>query len=108
MTGHLAKAEDSVLLFVDVQDKFLAAMATDVGQSLIRQAGILAQAAQILDIPILSTLQYPQGLGPMAAALAESLPANHVSISKICFSGADAVHGMLQQWQRRQIIIAGV
>lgn len=58
----LLSAPDSLLLVVDIQERLLPVMQD--GARVIRNTGILLQAAQALDLPTLITEQYPKGLGP--------------------------------------------
>lgn len=53
--------EDSLILIVDIQEKLINAT---FNKDIIKEkAKILAKAANILNIPIIITEQYPQGLG---------------------------------------------
>lgn len=106
----LAQASQSQLLLIDTQAAFLAAMPVPVAESLLKQAAILLQAAQWLDIPLLFSEQYPQGLGATAPSLRQHLPADFVPITKTRFSccGLDNFDRAIAARQRRQIVIAGV
>lgn len=80
----LIDAENSLLLVVDVQERLLPAMYES--QRLLRNVAILIEAARQLDIPVIATEQYPQGLGPTVEALAGLLPQGCI-LEKIHFSG---------------------
>jgi nicotinamidase-related amidase len=58
----------SLLLIVDVQEKLIPAIHS--AGSMMQTIQKLASAADLLDIPVLLTEQYPSGLGPTIAALA--------------------------------------
>jgi len=80
-SGRLSAA-DSVLLVIDVQDKLLAAIPG--ADALVCNLTFLLDAARLLDVPVLATEQYPQGLGPTAVAVAERLPPERPA--KVAFS----------------------
>jgi nicotinamidase-related amidase len=65
MIDHL----HSVLVLVDFQERLLPAIGG--GQRIVATADRLAEAAQILGVPILALEQSPKGLGPTVAALAK-------------------------------------
>ena len=62
--------DSSCLLVVDIQERLLPAMQDPM--LVVRNTGILMQAAARLGIPILVSEQYPQGLGPTVAELRAS------------------------------------
>src|SRR5262245_10835882 len=97
----------SCLLVVDIQEKLLPAMQDPM--LVVRNAGILMQAAARLGIPILVSEQYPQGLGPTVAELRHLAPADAV-LAKMAFSCADdpALSQRLADLQRPQAIICGI
>lgn len=64
----LIDAGSSLLLVIDFQERLMPAIAG--GDDVLRNATILAQAAQVLAVPTLVTEQYPIGLGRTAAGLA--------------------------------------
>jgi nicotinamidase-related amidase len=57
------------LLIVDLQDKLLAAIAG--GDQVVANALALIRGAKTLGLPVWATEQYPKGLGPTVAAVAE-------------------------------------
>ena len=57
----------SRLLLVDFQQRLMPAITE--GEAVLANAVILAQAARLLDVPILRTEQYPKGLGPTVPPL---------------------------------------
>lgn len=64
----LIDARRSLLLVIDFQQRLMPAIAD--GEEALRNATILAQAAQALSVPVLVTEQYPAGLGHTVAGLA--------------------------------------
>ena len=64
----LLSRRDAVLLLVDFQQRLVPALHD--GETVVARAVRLAEAAQLLDVPIRATEQYPAGLGPTVAPLA--------------------------------------
>lgn len=106
----LACCADSVLVIIDVQDRLAAAMNPAVRTDVMRNIRILLEAASRLGIPVLATEQYPKGLGPTAAHVAEMLPGGTPRFEKTCFScaGMAAFSSALQESGRMQVILAGM
>jgi nicotinamidase-related amidase len=68
---RISAAETSVVV-VDVQDKLLALISQS--STLLVNLTFLLDAAKLLSVPVLATEQYPKGLGPTTATVAERLP----------------------------------
>jgi nicotinamidase-related amidase len=79
--------ENSVLLLIDLQQKLVPVITG--GDAMVARAVRLAEAAQLLDVPIRATEQYPAGLGPTVAPLA-AYPQETLALSKTTFSAARA------------------
>jgi nicotinamidase-related amidase len=75
-------AADSALLVIDVQEKLLPAI-PDVPRLLLNLSFLL-DAAKAIGVPVLATEQYPKGLGPTHAAIADRLPGDRPA--KVVFS----------------------
>jgi nicotinamidase-related amidase len=107
------KREDVALTVVDVQTKLLAAMPEDGQQTLLRNITLLLELAGYLQIPVIASEQYPQGLGPTVPAVAEALaklnPRPRI-FDKLDFSAA--VHPMFEQFlgghRRKTMIVVGI
>jgi nicotinamidase-related amidase len=82
----MLKAEESILLLVDIQERFRPAISGMDG--VIRRAGILVQAARRLGIPVLASEQYPKALGPTVEEIRSLLPEPAAVFPKMCFSAA--------------------
>ena len=105
----LIRVEHSCLLVVDIQEKLLGAMHD--GSVIIRNAGILLQAAERLEVPVVASEQYPQGLGPTVDAVAEYFPdASGSPVSKLTFSCAadQGYMGRLLSLKRKHAVIMGI
>jgi nicotinamidase-related amidase len=106
----LARAADSVLVIVDLQERLAAAMVPAARTGVIRNVRILLEAATRLGIPVLVTEQYPKGLGPTVAKVVEMLPGATPRFEKTCFSCAstEPFATMLAASGRTQVILAGM
>lgn len=78
-------ARTSALWVIDVQERLLPAMAE--GPRVVARCRRLAEAARLVNVPMLLAEQYPQGLGPTVAALAEILPPPLTKMSFSCCGG---------------------
>ncbi len=104
----LIGARRSLLLLVDLQTRLYAAMAPSSANFLARIA-LLARAAALLDIPIVVTRQYPQGLGPLVPELAAALPDTLCPLDKMTFSCcADEAIASALDAGCDQIVVAGI
>ncbi len=106
----LCRANDSVLVLVDVQTRLAAAMPDSTRTRVLHNSGVLLQAAALLDIPVLYTEQYPKGLGGTDPAVTGHLPAQAQHFEKTCFSCCDAPGFMdsLRGLARKHIVLAGM
>jgi nicotinamidase-related amidase len=89
--------QHGALLIVDVQDKLLESI--EDRRTLIANAVRLVKSATILHLPVWATEQYPQGLGPTTAALAELIPHRPAKTTFHCC----AVPQLLEQLYGRQV-----
>jgi nicotinamidase-related amidase len=95
--------ENAVLLLIDLQQR-LVPVITD-GDTMVARSVRLAEAAQLLDVPVRATEQYPAGLGPTVAALA-AYPQD--TLAKTTFSAAgDPGFAALLPAGTREVVIAG-
>ncbi len=108
MANLTANQLQSQLVIVDMQVKLATAMPSEALQSVVKNCGILAQASQLLALPIIVTEQYPQGLGETLPEIKLHLP-NSKPIAKMAFSACGEPK-FSQQLQREnsQIILAGM
>lgn len=108
MNTNICISSLSQLAVVDVQEKLCGAMEPAALQELVKNCGILLQAAQLLEIPAVHTEQYPRGLGPTVADLHPWL-APGTAVEKTCFSCSDesAFVARLHR-DRPQLVLAGM
>ena len=101
----------TVLLVVDVQEKLAAAMPPDALGQLVKNTGILLETAKVLGMKVLASEQYPKGLGPTIAALAEKLrDAGAVPMPKMTFDacGDLAIGRALADALAKSVVVAGM
>ncbi len=98
---------NTVLVVIDVQEKLMAAMARRA--AVVTAADKLIRAARLLEVPVLFTVQYVKGLGPVCTELAEAT-AGLAPIEKMTFSccGADAFTRALKDAGRQRVLLCGV
>lgn len=101
----------SLLLVVDVQERLAAAMAPDALGRTTRNVGILLETSRILGAAVVATEQYPKGLGPTVASVAEHLTARAITpIAKTTFDalGEPAVGAALVKAAPLYVVVAGM
>jgi isochorismate hydrolase len=101
----------SRLLIVDVQEKLLPVIPD--ADTIIASCEYLTRVAMIMDVPIVVSEQYPQGLGSTVAAISSHVTAIHV-FEKMRFSAADGFDLHCQtdvtteSPKRNQVVITGI
>lgn len=96
------------LLLIDLQERMLRAVSDQ--ERIIRNAGILIEAAKTMGVPIKYTEHYPKGLGETVPPLKGKMPPLVLPFEKIHFSCCDekGFDEYLTADQRDQLIISGV
>jgi nicotinamidase-related amidase len=98
-------AGDTGLLVIDVQEKLIPHILD--APALVRNVAFLVDAARLLDVPVQCTEQYPRGLGPTVAELAQRLPERP---DKVAFSSC-AVPAVVESFRRAarpKVVLAGI
>jgi len=105
---HKTSSVLSQLIIVDMQVKLAPAMSAEALQSVVKNCGILVQAANLLVVPIVLTEHYPQGFGETLPEIKQFLP-NSKAIAKTAFSacGEPKFNQQLQR-ENSQIILVGM
>jgi hypothetical protein len=104
----IANSALSQLVVVDIQTKLSTAMVAEEMQKVVKQCGILLQAAHALEIPIVVSEQYPQGLGESLPEISQYFESVH-PVAKTAFSACrePRISAQLHQ-DRSQIILTGM
>jgi nicotinamidase-related amidase len=103
----LDKAQ-TVLIIVDMQEAFRTTI-SDFAETTAKIA-LVAHAAQLLDIPIIVTEQYPKGLGHTANEIKAVLPRGLKPIEKTAFSscGAKEFEEHLIEMRALHVLVCGI
>lgn len=103
----LIRAEESVLVVVDVQARLLPAI--HESDRVLRNAGILLKGAGALSVPVILTEQYAKGLGETVEAVRAGLPEGTPTIEKITFActGEPTFVAALERLGRRRVVLCG-
>jgi nicotinamidase-related amidase len=101
-------AGNSALVIIDVQEKLCQAMDEKVLKHLVKNAGILMDAAAELNIPTLVTEQYVKGLGETLPELKGRI--SSPAFEKMAFSccGDAAFVEKMKSLGKKQVIVAGM
>jgi nicotinamidase-related amidase len=105
--SHLSR-EHAALAVIDMQEAFRTVI-PDFGEVASRIAKAV-QGAQLLEVPVIVTEQYPKGLKHTAEEILSHLPEDSKAIEKICFSscGAEDFQSQLIASNIKQVIVVGI
>src|SRR5438105_3076634 len=98
-------AADTALLVIDMQEKLVPKI-RGAGALQVNIA-FLIDSARLLDMPVLATEQYPKGLGPTVACLAERLPDRPDKVAFSC-AAVPSVVETLHREARPKVVLAGI
>lgn len=104
---HILTKDDSLLVVIDFQEKLLAAFENP--EATVRNCIQLIKFANIMEIPIIWTEQYPKGLGPTVSEIKAEMPGLS-PIEKLDFScfGEPAFANAICRHGRKQLIMCGI
>ena len=99
--------ENSIVVIIDIQEKLVKAVREN---SPLSSAVKLAKASNILNIPVIVTEQYPQGLGETVGELKNELAPETAFIEKNTFSAfrTPEFAEKLKKSNRKQVVICGI
>jgi nicotinamidase-related amidase len=112
-TGLKIDPKQSALLVIDVQDRLAAAMAGPIRERCQKNVLVLLELARRSGMPVVVSEQYPKGLGPTLAPIAETLASEGLEVhrfEKVEFGCPDAP-GFAPIWnelRREQWILTGM
>ena len=100
--------DDAILVIVDVQERMMAAIHD--GEAVQQKIATLARGAAILGLPVLTTEQYPAGLGATTRVVQDALGDAYKPLEKMTFSAAGDLDFMqaFEASGRHQVILCGV
>jgi nicotinamidase-related amidase len=98
---------DSVLLLVDMQEKLVPLVLNQ--DSLVSRCHWLLKLAAQLHVPVVTSEQYPKGLGPTIARLSSAIPHQKI-IEKVHFSCMQEPNyvQILRQQAKNQLVFCGI
>lgn len=105
MEKYILDKKDTVLLIIDIQERLAPAM--KYNEEVVKATNILIEAANIMEIPIILTEQYPRGLGKTVEEL-QGLD-NAKIFEKTKFTAyIDEVKEELEKLGRKKIVVVGM
>jgi len=100
--------EDSLLLIIDLQEKFKPVI--EKWDEIVSNTAKLIYTFRILDLPIIITEQYPEGLGSSVAEIKNALGDEYKPIKKVEFDALSNPRIMLkvEEKDRKNLVITGI
>ncbi|MDH3719437.1 MAG: hydrolase [Planctomycetota bacterium] len=102
---YAMSTHDSALLVVDVQEKLIGLLPGH--QKIVWNIGRLIDAARILEVPVAGSEQYPQGLGPTIAELADRIGDVPSKVSFSCIACEELLDQLDGQGVSK-LLVAGI
>lgn len=97
---------ESVLMVIDIQERLVPSM--KVADQVIQNTSTLITTAKEFNMPIITTEQYPKGLGNTVGQLKDQIDSNYL-FEKVSFSAyTDDVKYLLESLDKRKVIITGM
>ena len=100
--------DQAVLVVIDIQAKLAPAMPSKVYARMRATTAMLVEAARLLDIPVVTTEQYPQGIGHTVPELAAACASGVIEKTSFGCCGEPAFLTALEQLNRRQVMVTGM
>ena len=100
---------ESIIVFIDMQEKLVNAMPEDIAFTMSRQQKLLNSAVH-LNLPVIITEQYPRGLGNTVHSLKECFSSDWAVVEKNTFScmGSDEFKDKLKDSGKKSVVICGI
>lgn len=101
-------ADKAVLVVIDIQERLVPAMQQKVYHRLRDTVEMLVAGAELLGVPVVTTEQYPKGIGHTVSELAAAC--KDTVVEKVSFGccGEPAFLQILKQTGRTQVIVTGM
>ena len=105
---RVVKAEECVLIVVDIQEKLLPPIFEK--ERLLKNAQLLVRLAGTLEIPTVATTQYAKGLGETVPDLKSLLPSAAIDKQSFSCFGSDAFCSAVKRLpgQRNTVLLCGM
>jgi len=107
---NLLDADDSLLVIIDVQDKFLQRLDTSCADRVVERATWLAKVAEWMQIPVLVTAEEVSVMGPTTNRIADALPEGTQEYDKFVFglAGQNDIREAVATSGRGTMILLGL
>lgn len=107
MDRFFLSKDNAALVITDIQDRLAAVM--KVREDVIKNCLHLIELAKMLNIPVVLTEQYPNGLGPTVNEIKEQLPV-YQPIEKLTFSCCEEPNFLneIKKLNKKSIILTGM
>lgn len=100
--------ENSALVVIDVQERLVTAMPPKVYARMRATTAILVEASGLLGIPVVTTEQYPKGIGHTVTELSPACAQGVIEKTSFGCCGEPAFLAALEKLGRRQVLVAGM
>jgi nicotinamidase-related amidase len=103
---YFLNKEDAVLLLIDLQEKLMPVISSQ--DTVSKNVNTLIKAAQIMEIPIVLTEQYPKGLGTTLREIKQNAEGFRY-VEKVQFSAfVPELQQILTDINRKSILVTGI
>jgi nicotinamidase-related amidase len=102
------EADKAVLVVIDIQERLVPAMPQKVYLRLRGTVQILVEAAALLGVPVVTTEQYPKGIGHTVPELAQACAAGVVEKVSFGCCGEPAFLATIKRSGRSQVVVTGM
>jgi isochorismate hydrolase len=100
--------EKAMLVVVDVQQRLVPSMDPEVYDKVRRSIDCMVRGAELLDVPVLATEQYPKGLGPTVPELAAACTGQVIEKLSFGCCGEPTFRDHLRGLGRSQVMVTGM
>jgi len=100
--------DKSALLVIDIQERLVTAMPHKVYARMRATTSMLVEAARLLGLPVLTTEQYPKGIGHTVAELSDACTQGVIEKTSFGCCGEPAFMTALEKLGRRQVLVTGM
>lgn len=100
----MLKSSDALIIMIDMQEKLVSATNAE---NEVKQAEKIIKAAEILDIPVLVSEQYPKGLGQTVEVLKNDKQ-KYVEKTSFSLAKEETAVNMVKLFHKKQIVLFGI
>jgi len=98
----------AVLMLIDVQEGLIKAMDEQVGRNVIRNVQTLLSFANEMTIPVISTVQYPRGLGGIVGEIKDAFKTDPIEKNSFSCCRVEAFSEKLERLGKKQAVLSGI